>query len=317
VLFLTCMTLSGIGAVAAYFAPAFVTLVKASGQGTPQVPIPHARQQQAESAASVAAASDTQAFTVLLLGSDNDSKFKGGVLTQSMILVRVDPSTKQAVMLSIPRDLWVQLPNGSMGKIDQASGYGGLTAAVAAVEENFGIHVDDWAWVGLQGLINIINYLGGVDVVTTNPVMDDYYPADIQTKDAYGYQRIAVLPGPQHLDGIQALEYARSRHGDLDEDFGRSLRQQQLLLAIKAKARYLKPSDLPGLVSQLNGQFKTSMSLAQIQQLLPLVQVFSNSADIKHIILDGSYTSGIEVDGQDALQPNWSLILPLVHQYFG
>src|SRR6266705_4438300 len=68
----------------------------------------------------------TDPFTVLLLGSDDDSKFAGDQLnTQSMILVRVDPATKQATMLSIPRDLWVPIPNEGMGKISWAYRTGG------------------------------------------------------------------------------------------------------------------------------------------------------------------------------------------------
>jgi len=92
-------------------------------------------------------------FTVLLLGSDNDSKFIGDhVLTQSMIVVRFNPATKKVVMLSIPRDLWVPLSTGGIGKIDGAYSYGGPGAAIATVENNFGIHIDDYIWIGLAGL---------------------------------------------------------------------------------------------------------------------------------------------------------------------
>src|SRR5205085_7001913 len=171
------------------------------------------------------------AFTVLLLGSDDDSKFQGDhVLTQSMILVRVIPATKQVIMLSIPRDLWVPLSTGGTAKIDGAYSYGGAKAAIQTVQNDFGVHVNYYVWIGLLGLIRVIDAIGGVDVVTSNPVLDDYYPLDINTNSPYGYSRIAVLPGPQHLDGVHALQYVRSRHNDLQSDFGRSRRQQQVLL---------------------------------------------------------------------------------------
>src|SRR5205807_396402 len=109
--------------------------------------------------------------------------------------------------------------------------------------------VDDWVWVGLRGLVRVIDYLGGVDVTTSNPVLDDFYPADLENADPYAYKRVLVLPGPQHLDGIHAMEYVRSRHGDVQEDFGRSQRQQQVLLALKAKAKGVNPTDLPGVVA--------------------------------------------------------------------
>src|SRR5205085_3381183 len=210
-------------------------------------------------------------FTVLLLGSDDDQKFDPAhVLTQSMILVRVVPATQQVTMLSIPRDLWVPLSTGGTAKIDGAYSYGGPAAAIATVERNFNVHVDEYVWVGLKGLIKLIDALGGVDVVASNPVLDDYYPQDINSSNPYGYQRVAVLPGPQHLDGTTALQYVRSRHGDLQGDFGRSQRQQQVLLAIRAKASQMTIADIPDLASAFNGELKTSMSVERVRQLLPI-----------------------------------------------
>ncbi len=78
----------------------------------------------------------------------------------------------------------------------------------------------------------------------TNPVMDDFYPfSDLSAGGyPYAYYRVAVLPGAAHLDGVHALQYVRSRHGDLRGDFARSERQQQVLLAIKAQASHLNAS---------------------------------------------------------------------------
>ena len=104
--------------------------------------------------------SATAPFTLLLLGSDSDSKFKGAFLTQSMILTRVDPATKHVTMLSIPRDLWVRLCTGSNGKIDQAFLHGGAQCAIQTVERDLRVHVDYYAWIGLQGLVSVINELG-------------------------------------------------------------------------------------------------------------------------------------------------------------
>src|SRR6266576_2660366 len=104
------------------------------------------------------------------------------------------------------------------------------------ISQDFGVQVNDYIWVGLLGLIKLIDAVGGVDVVTSHPVLDDYYPSDIASHSPYDYQRVAVLGGPQHLDGIHAMQYVRSRHGDLQSDFGRSQRQQQVLMAIRQKA---------------------------------------------------------------------------------
>lgn len=260
---------------------------------------------------------DTKPFTVLLLGSDNDSKFPADrVLTQSMILVRVEPAARRATMLSIPRDLWVTMP-GQRGKakIDTAYEQGGAQGAIAAVEANFQVHVDDYVWIGLQGLVNLIDRLGGVNVTVTNPVMDDFYPADLNTNNPYGYYRVAVLPGAVHMDGVHALQYVRSRHGDLRGDFARSERQQQVLLSLKAQAKQLSVADLPAIAAAFNGEVKTSIGIDRVRQLLGLVQEFGGSG-IKQVVLLPPLTSAATIGDQDVILPNWSLILPVVRQTF-
>jgi LCP family protein required for cell wall assembly len=257
-----------------------------------------------------------KAFTVLLLGSDNDAKFQGNeVLTQSMILARVDPVTKRVTMLSIPRDLYVPLSTGGTDKVDKAYLHGGVNASIATVENDFGVHVDHYAWIGLLGLVHLIDQVGGVDVVASNPVLDDFYPKDLGGNSPYLTERVAVLPGPQHMTGLEALQYVRSRHDDLRSDFGRSVRQQQVLLALRAKAKLLGIADIPDIANAMSGQFSTDMSVSQVGELLPIAGNVSLS-NVQQVVLLPPYTQGQMVGAQSVLQPNWDLILPLVHSYF-
>ena len=309
--------MSAVAGGLAYFIPAAQLAIESTGkvlQVTPSPSMLFSPSPSSSAAATVAPISG--AFTVLLLGSDDDSKFVGDhVLTQSMILVRVVPSTKQVTMLSIPRDLYVHLSTGGSAKIDGAYSYGGPGAAVATVEQDFNVHIDDFIWIGLLGLVKLIDAIGGIDVVTSNPVFDDYYPADIYSNWPYDYERVAVFAGPQHLDGLHAMQYVRSRHGDLQSDIGRSQRQQQVLIAIRQKARQLSPEDLPALSAALGGELKTSMGLGKVAQLLPLASSFDNPDSINQIILANPYTHGCGCP-ETYLTANWGLILPLVHQYF-
>jgi LCP family protein required for cell wall assembly len=310
---LFCLLLSGAAGAAAYFFPVVVAGVGQTGQHVvvPPSDSPGVKVNPTASAAPGAP------FTVLLLGSDDDSKFQADhVLTQSMILVRVEPATKHVTMLSIPRDLWVPLSTGGSAKIDAAYSYGGAAAAIATVQRNFHVHVDEYAWIGLKGLIKLIDQLGGVDVFVTNPVLDDFYPDDIGGGFLYGYKRVAVLPGAQHLDGSKALQYVRSRHNDINGDFGRSARQQQVLLALKAKASTLNAADLPDIVNALKGEFKTSMGLDRVRSLLGVANAF-DPANVRQIVLYvPAYTSYGQISGQSVLIPHWSEILAVVRSVF-
>ena len=299
----------------AYFMPAAQAAIEATGQVIHVTPSPSLLFTPSPTSAPTAPPV-TGAFTVLLLGSDDDSKFSSDhVLTQSMILVRVMPSTKQVTMLSLPRDLYVHLSTGGYGKIDGAYSYGGPGAAIATVAQDFQVHIDDYIWVGLLGLVKLIDAVGGIDVVTSNPVLDDYYPADVYSSWPYDYERVAVLAGPQHLDGIHAMQYVRSRHGDLQSDLGRSQRQQQVLIAIRQKAKQLAPEDLPSISSAVGGELKTSIGLSKVAQMLPLASSFDNPDSITQIILASPYTHGCGCS-ETYLTANWGAILPLVHEYF-
>ena len=308
------IALSSVAGGFAYFLPAAATALQSTGQAV-EIPSPSAASLLFSPTPTPSPVAQDGPFTVLLLGSDDDSKFNADhVLTQSMILVRVVPATKQVTMISIPRDLYVPLSTGGLAKIDGAYSYGGAGAAIATVEQNFGVHVDYYIWVGLLGQIKVIDAIGGIDVVTSNPVLDDYYPADVFNSDPYDYQRVAVLAGPQHLDGIHAMQYVRSRHGDLQSDFGRSERQQQVLLAIRQKSKQLAPEDIPALAIAIGGELKTNFGLSRVAELVSLAASFDNPDTIRQIVLLPPYTHG--GGPGDSVIANWDLILPLVHQYF-
>ena len=295
--------LAGLLGLGAYFLPVFQAAGSTAGAGAmPNLDPLHPT---------------TGPFTVLLLGSDDDAKFPPDRLnTQSMILIRVDPAVHQATMLSIPRDLWAPIPDQREGKISTAYQLGGAPAAIAAVESNFKVHIDDYVWIGLNGLVKLIDQLGGVDLVVTNPVMDNFYPSDLNAGGyPYDYYRVAVLPGAVHLDGVHALQYVRSRHGDLRGDFARSERQQQVLLAIKAQASHLNVADLPALANAFNGEIKTSLGLTRIRQLMAVANDF-DGAGVRRLVLVPPYTSEGVIAGQDVVIPNWNQVLPLAHQYF-
>ncbi len=159
-------------------------------------------------------------FNVLVLGVDErpDSE-EAGSRTDTIMLVRVVPESGDIKLLSVPRDLLVEVEPGVEDRINAAYNFGGIDQTMTAFEEYSGIPVDHFAIVDFKGFKDVIDAMGGVRMD-----VEDEIPPKYEIED-----------GLQTLDGNQALFYARYRKtsgGDLD----RIRRQQQLVAALRSKA---------------------------------------------------------------------------------
>jgi LCP family protein required for cell wall assembly len=262
--------------------------------------------------------SDSTRINFLVLGSDNDrKKEEARPLTQSMIVVTVDPVHHKVGMLSIPRDFWVPIQGHGHAKIDLANKYGGISLARQTVEDQLGITIDYYAWVGLNGFRKVIDTFGGVDLDAIHPIFDDRYPQDLTGRNPYSYRRIFIPAGWQHMDGTQALEYVRSRHGDAIGDFSRSSRQQQVLLQLKRKADAVNVlMHLSQLVDDLQNTVQTDLTPPELFQLSQWARQI-RSQDIYRVVLQApTYSSYAFRDGQSVVLPNWRKIRPVVRQMF-
>jgi LCP family protein required for cell wall assembly len=273
-------------------------------------------------------------FNVLLLGSDDDSKFgSGAVLTQTDIVVRVDLAHDSISMVSLPRDMWIPSDNGACCyKLDEISGaetdgastplerkLHGFAHTVAAIEDDFGIPIDAYAWVGLDGFVKVVDTLGGVDVDVLHPVVDDAYPKDLNANggDPYAYQRLDIPAGPQHLTGQQALDYVRSRHSDLLGDFGRSARQQSVLIALKKKLDSgTLLNKLGELATDLQGSVLTSLTLGQMVSLANFAKNLHPTDFHQYVLGVPTYGSYGTIHGKSVVEPNWSAINQVLREIF-
>jgi LCP family protein required for cell wall assembly len=258
-----------------------------------------------------------QRINILLLGSDNDQKFApDAVLSQTMIVVSIDPTKRQVTLLSLPRDLWVSIPGYANAKIDLAYKEGGAPLARATVEKAFKIPIHYYAWVGLNGLVKVIDRVGGVDVDVLHPVLDDNYPNDFNDS-GYGTERVYLAAGPQHLDGRHTLQYVRSRHGDLLSDFGRSIRQQQVLLAIQQRTAGMDlVTALPTFARDLNGHVKTDLDLVRLTQLMLFMRGL-RAADVRQAFITPFVRDAVSPDGQQILLADWPVVHTYLRQLFG
>ncbi len=206
-------------------------------------------------------------ITILIMGLDyrDWSSGEGPARTDSMILLTIDPVTKTAGMLSIPRDLWAVIPGFTPNKINTAYYFGelyhmpggGPELAMRTVEQTIGVPIDYYAQIDFDAFIRFIDLIGGVKINVPSAITVDPLGADTQPKN--------LKPGVQVLPGIVALAYARERHAE-GGDFARAERQQQVVLGIRD--RILDFNLLPGLIANAPAIY-SSLS-AGIHTNLPL-----------------------------------------------
>lgn len=248
-------------------------------------------------------------INILLLGIGGKGH-DGGQLTDTIIAASVKPSTKQASMLSIPRDLAVPIEGSGYGKINSIAAYaeqsdpgsGGL-ASSQAIGDLLNAPMDYYVRVDFSGFEKVIDQIGGVDVYVDNTLDDYAYPilGNEDNADYYSrYEHLHIDQGWQHMDGSLALKYARSRHGVGGEgsDFARARRQQKILSAVKEKiisANFLlSPTRVSSLISTLHGNISTNLKVWEILKLWSIVKNIDTSTIINRV-LDNS-AAGLLVD---------------------
>jgi LCP family protein required for cell wall assembly len=187
---------------------------------------------------------------VLLLGSDRRPP-DDGWRTDTMILVSVDPAEQTVSLVSIPRDLYVNIPGHGKDRLNLADNIGeaqhypggGPALLRDVLEDSLGLTFDRYVRIDFQGFIEMIDILGGIDVDVRCPT--ELWVPNMKSQDQYQLSR-ALRPGMLHMDGELALIYCRCRaHTPV---FDRDRRQREVLLAIRNRALEL---GLPGLLSRL------------------------------------------------------------------
>ena len=206
-------------------------------------------------------------------------------LTDSIMVASWNPQENSVVLFSIPRDLYVKSPvNGSYWRINAIfQQYYSRTKSIEEsalwlawkLEEMLWLHIPYYATIDFQAFKEIVDTLWWVDVYVTETINDPKYPAD----NMIDYEPFYIESWWQHLDGNTALKYARSRH--TTSDFARSLRQQELIIAIKDKMleSWLTVSTASDLYNQYKNYIQTNISFQEMLwtvQFLPKIKWFAS-----------------------------------------
>jgi len=232
-------------------------------------------------------------INILLLGIA-DSGHPGKDLSDTIMVVSVDPINKGMAMLSIPRDLYVPLPTGGSAKINAAHAFGeeyhrdeggGPALAKETVSNILDLPIHYFIRLNFQGFKDLVDEVGGIDIEVKKDIYDPYYPND----KTFRYEPYRISAGEHHMNGDAALKYARSRYST--SDFDRAGRQQQILVALRQKAIslnvMLNPKKISDILNILKDNLKTDMQFWEIEKFAELMQDVE-SETIVHRVLDNS-----------------------------
>jgi LCP family protein required for cell wall assembly len=261
--------------------------------------------------------------SILLMGIDQRCEEDGPTHTDSMMVLTIDPVGLSAAVLSLPRDLWVEIPDFGVDRINQANYLGeiyeypggGQALAVQTVETLLGVPIDYYVAVNFDAFVEVVDLIGGINIDVPEAIDDPDYP-----DRCYGYDPFSIEAGEQQLDGEATLKYARTRAtfgGDVD----RAARQQAVILAVREQVFNL--NSLPQLIAQAPQLWQTSqenvrtnMTLDEAIQLALLAQDIPRDS-IRTAVLNYDYVyNETTPDGRQVLVPVRENIRQLRDQLF-
>jgi LCP family protein required for cell wall assembly len=264
---------------------------------------------------------------ILLLGGDDEVTGDNIARTDTMIILSINRTTGTVALLSLPRDLFVWIPGWTMQRLNLAYtrgeqvGWtdGGFGLMRQTIFYNLGINVHYYALINLSGFKQIVDAVSGVDLavdcaIQDYPIVGAAVPAGAGEPDADALYTLPV--GFYHLNGEEALWYARSRGNSSDFDRGR--RQQQLLRAIWRQARSTgQLANLPDLWGQATQVVQTNLSFEDMLTLVPIA-LNLNVSNIEHFTLARLYhtTPWTTPDGSNVQLPNYDPVRELLTDFY-
>lgn len=268
-------------------------------------------------------------INVLILGKGG-ADHEGPNLTDTIIVVSIKPKTGETALISIPRDLYVELPKWGSKKINSAyaleeevSRGGGAEFTSKVIQGIFGVPIHYYIVVNFDGFRDLVNAVGGIRVYVDRAFTDQGFPTP-----NFKTRLVSFEAGWQVMTGERALQFARSRHGSNGEstDFARARRQQKIILAIKDKILtkdiLLNPPRLIEVTRELEKFVETDVGLSNLWHLIKFISNFQ-SADTKMIVLsdapDNVLEAKVNEDGAYILVPknnNWKLLRDAIKNVF-
>jgi polyisoprenyl-teichoic acid--peptidoglycan teichoic acid transferase len=232
--------------------------------------------------------------------------------SDTILLTTIDVARKQASVVSVPRDLLVDIPGHGQERINAAFSFGeqersgaGPARVRDVIEQNLHLSAPHWAVVDFQCFRAAVDAVGGLYIDVPTGIVDNEYP-----DESFGTLQVVFDPGFQWLDGERALQYARTRHAD--SDFGRMRRQQAVLSALRSQLITLQRLPLlPSVVDGCHG-FSSDLPLIDLVALAFTARSIPESSIHLTIIDEQMTRPAMLATGAEVLVPDWQAIRPLL-----
>ena len=248
-------------------------------------------------------------YNLLLVGVDRrDSSWYGNA--DCNILLSFNRTKKTITMMSFMRDLYAEIPGHGIKKLNAACAYGGCPLLVTTIENNYKIPIDNYAWVDFNGMIQIIDLLGGVDLRISDAEMqaaNGYISEMARLNGEDPQQHFLLTSGDVHMSGYQAVGYARIRSVG-NSDFGRTERQRVILAQIIGKIGSASTKEKASIIRKILPYVTHNIPESRIFGSVPtIISLTDYKLQSARIPFDGLFTIDHEI-----LVPDFATTLPII-----
>lgn len=239
-------------------------------------------------------------INIAFFGSDSrDLSNMNSGRADTIMIISVNPTKKSIKLISIPRDTYVNVPGYGKTKINHSYAYGQEQLAIKTINSNFGLNITEYVTINFEGLINVINAVGGVDINISKEerdVLNDYLA---ESYSIMGKEYVPMTEyGDVHLNGEQALAHCRDRY--VGSDFTRAERQREVLTEVMGKISQKSFGEMLDLVDIFLQQVRTNINVSEYLGLA--ASAFTNKDDYMNNIISAQvpstdYGKGDYIDG--------------------
>ena len=253
-------------------------------------------------------------WNVLLLGCDSYTK-NDYQRTDSMIIVSINAAKGQVKLTSLMRDTWIPVPGSkNHRKLTELCAVGGPELTIRAINESFGMNISDYALISMEGMAEIIDLIGGLDLDVTEEERKALNKGLFDLSPLSGMEQLEQSGEGVHLNGNQATAFARIRK--IDSDYVRTERQRTVLIAMADKIKSgASAGTLLAIVTTLLNYVDTNLTLPEIMSIASMgLKMDLSSVEQLRLPADGTFESGT-YDGIWCIKPNFTKNAALLHSF--